>query len=135
MLQAGSALRPDRTQRRRESIYPTSQSTAPTLPLGYQRFHRVTNSYFFSNKAVTTHFSRSYICQNEPLPQSRMPASIEISLKLSVCQTEGKGVRTVTMQYIPSSRAKDHAGHVGAPGAWPVLPAVNARAAPEPHVT
>ena len=63
-----------------------------------------TNSYFCSYKAVTTHIGRSVVCQNE-----------------------GKGVRTVTMQYRPSGRAEDHeAGPVGAPGAWPVRPAANA---------
>ncbi len=40
---------------------------------------------------------------------------------------EGKGVRTVTMQYRPSGWTKNHeAGSVGAPGAWPVRPAANA---------
>ncbi len=55
-----------------------------------------TNSYFCSYKAVTTHIGRSVVCQKEE-----------------------KGVRTVTMQYRPSGRAKDHeAGPVGAaPGA------------------
>ena len=63
-----------------------------------------TNSYFCSYKAVTTHIGRSVVCQKE-----------------------GKGVKTITMQYRPSGRAEDHeAGPVGAPGAWPVRPAANA---------
>jgi len=63
-------------------------------------------STFSSYKAVTTHISRSMICQRE-----------------------GKGVRTVTMQYRPSARAEDHeAGAIGPAGAWPVRPAAPAAA-------
>ena len=63
-------------------------------------------STFASYKAVTTHIGRSVLCQRE-----------------------GKGVRTVTMQYRPSGRAEDQeAGAMGAAGAWPVRPA----AAPAP---
>jgi hypothetical protein len=81
-----------------------------TLPFSHlaPRCHRVChwistwNSHFCLYKAVATHFGSS------------------------TCQTEGKGVRTVTMQYRPSWRAEDQeAGHVGAPGAWPVWPAAN----------
>ena len=61
-------------------------------------------STFASYKAVTTHIGRSLFCQRE-----------------------GKGVRTVTMQYRPSGRAEDQeAGAIGAAGAWPVRPAAAA---------
>ena len=93
----------------------TSVAGSPsTLPLSHlaQQCHRVTRDatgsqleipIFARDKAVTTHIGSS------------------------TCQTEGKGVRTITMQYRPSGRAEDHeAGPVGAPGAWPVRPAANA---------
>ena len=61
-------------------------------------------STFASYKAAATHIGRSVLCQRE-----------------------GKGVRTVTMQYRPSGRAEDQeAGAIGAAGAWPVRPAAAA---------
>ena len=69
------------------------------------------SSYFCSYKAVTTHIGRS-----------------------SLCQTEGKGIYSVPVQYRPSCRAEDQeAGPVGAGGAWPVRPAAPA-AAPGKHI-
>ena len=69
------------------------------------------SSFFCSYKAVTTHIGRS-----------------------SVCQSEGKGMYTVPVQYRPSGRAEDQeAGPVGAGGAWPVRPAAPA-AAPGKHI-
>ena len=59
------------------------------------------SSYFYSYKAVTTHIGRS-----------------------ALCQTEGKGIYTVPVQYRPSGRAEDQeAVPVEAGGAWPVRPA------------
>ncbi len=87
-----------------ESIYPTTQSAGPAMPPGHTQCHQLTtwNSYFCLYKTVTTHIGSC------------------------TCQTEGKGVTTVTMQYTPSSRAEDHeAGPVGAPGACPVWPVAN----------
>jgi hypothetical protein len=44
-----------------------------------------------------------------------------------VCQTEGKGVQTVTVQYRPFCRAEDQeTGPMGTEGAWPVRPAAPA---------
>ena len=64
-------------------------------------------STFASYKAVTTH--------------------------IGLCQREGKGVRTVTMQYRPSGRAEDQeAGAMGAEGAWLVQPAAAAPPAAAP---
>ena len=61
-------------------------------------------STFASYKTAATHIGRSVLCQRE-----------------------GKGVRTVTMQYRPSGRAEDQeAGAIGAAGAWPVRPAAAA---------
>ena len=58
----------------------------------------------YTGKAVTTHIGRSVLCQRE-----------------------GKGVQTVTMEYRPSGRAEDQeAGAMGAAGAWPVRPAAAA---------
>ena len=69
------------------------------------------SSFFCSYKAVTTHIGRS-----------------------ALCQTEGKGIYTVPVQYRPSGRAEDQeAGPVGAGGAWPVRPAAPA-AAPGKHI-
>ena len=86
----------------------TSVAGSPcTLPLSHlaPQCHRVTRDatgsqleipIFARDKAATTHIGSC------------------------TCQTEGKGVRTVTMQYRPSGRAEDHgAGPVGAPGACP----------------
>lgn len=68
-------------------------------------------AFFCSYKAVTTHIGRS-----------------------ALCQTEGKGIYTVPVQYRPSGRAEDQeAGPVGAGGAWPVRPAAPA-AAPGKHI-
>ncbi len=51
-----------------------------------------------------------------------------------LCQTEGKGIYTVPVQYKPSGRAKDQeAGPVGAGWAWPVRPTAPA-AAPGKHI-
>ncbi len=52
----------------------------------------------------------------------------------TVCQTEGKGIYTVHVQYKPSGRAEDQeARPVGAGGAWPVRPAAPV-AAPGKHI-
>jgi hypothetical protein len=74
-------------------------------------YTQFTSSYFCSYKAITTHIGRS-----------------------ALCQTEGKGIYTVPVQYRPSGRAEDQeAGPVGADGAWPVCPAAPA-AAPGKHI-
>ena len=94
------AARPGRAQ-------PALAGSPSTLPLSHlaPQCHRVTRDatgsqleipIFARDKAVTTHIGSC------------------------TCQTEGKGVRTITMQYRPSGRAEDHgAGPVGAPGACP----------------
>ncbi len=86
-----------------------------TLPFSHlaPRCHRVTRNATGFQLEITI-FARTRLS----------PLTLAVA---HVSLTEGKGVRTVTMQYIPSGRAEDHeAGPVGAAGAWPPQPTANA---------
>jgi hypothetical protein len=97
-----------------------------------------------SNSAVTFH---NYVCRGcyQRCPGSRLGSSSFFQVcsykavtthigSSALCQTEGKEIYTVPVQYRPSGRAEDQeAGPVGAGGAWPVRPAAPA-AAPGKHI-